>query len=329
MNALEHLNEVAHAYQSSILLLSASRTGIFAALDGDELTLGELSGRLDLSQRVLENVLLALVAEGFLEHHGEQYGIVETYRPYLVPDSPETQANILSHNHRCMLSWAQLDKVLHTGEKADVPSSRDDTRSLRDFICGMADISRRSSADVAAKVDFGKYRRLLDVGGGPGTSSITFAQSNPDLRCVVFDLDEVVAIAREEIARAGLEDRVTTVAGDYFRDELGEGFDVVYISNIIHSLGPSDNAMLYEKAWRALEPGGAIIVKDFFLDDSRTKPARGALFSVHMTLRTEAGRSYSYRETEDALRAVGFCEFERIPVATSSGLVVGHKNPRK
>jgi predicted O-methyltransferase YrrM len=175
---------------------------------------------------------------------------------------------------------------------------------------------------VAGRLDLSACRRLIDVGGGPGTASLVFARRWPHLTCTVFDLPDVVAIAREEIDRAGLGERVGTVAGDYFTDELGEGYDVAYIASIIHSLGPQETAALFAKAHRALLPGGMLVVKEFFLDGTRTRPASASRFSVNMLIGTERGKAYTYAETREILAGESYGDFQEIELGPRSGLIV-------
>jgi cyclopropane fatty-acyl-phospholipid synthase-like methyltransferase len=189
---------------------------------------------------------------------------------------------------------------------------------MRDFILGMENVSRRSSEAVAELLDLTGCRRLLDLGGGPGTAALTFARANPGLECVVFDLPGPVGIADEQIAAAGLGDRVSTVAGDFHTDSFDTGYDVVYIANILHMLGPDECIRLLEKAAAALTPGGRLVVKDFFLEESRTAPAFAAQFSVNMLVATMAGRTYTRAEMDEQFAAAGFVATAAHPVAENS-----------
>jgi SAM-dependent methyltransferase len=325
----EIIDNAMSGYQDAAILLTAGNLGVFAALadperpgrPGPALSAGELAAARELDPRALEIVLLALAGAGVLEHADGRFALPPEMAALLDPAGEESLASILDHHFHLMQRWVHLDEVVRTGEPVPRDPGGRSPDQLRAFICGMRDISRRSSVEVADAVDLAGARRLLDLGGGPGTSSLTFARRFPQLECVVFDLPEVVAIAREEIAAAGLADRVGTRAGDYFADDLGSGFDVVYISNIIHSLDPEQTAKLFAKSHAALEPGGRIVVKDFFLEDSRTTPARSARFAVNMLIGTAGGKSYTWSETEALLTDVGFGDFRRHPVATHSGVI--------
>lgn len=326
IEAKTRLNEIAQGYQGAVVLLTACDLGVFAALGREAKRADELAAELELDARGLELTLLALAALEVVTIDGDRFRVADEMAPMLLPDSPETQASILNHNFGCLKSWAGLDEVLRTGSPP--PRSQGGERgekSLRNFICGMANVSRSSTEELVGKFDFSHYRKMLDVGGGPATSSIVLAQRNPELSCVVMDLAGPIEIAREEIEKAGVGDRVTPRVGDLFTDDFGEGFDLVYISNIIHMLSPDDVEMLYGKAAAALEPGGSVAVKDFFLDDSRTRPRYAALFSINMLVNTQSGRSYTLSESKASLERAGFGDFETIDVATASRFLVGRK----
>lgn len=330
MEARNKLDRIAAGYQDAFILLTSLRLGVFDALAAGPLAPAELAARLGLDARALDLVLHALAAVGILVKEGESFRLEAGCAPLLVAGSPDTMASIYRHHDRLSGRWIRLEETLRTGKPVprSVPGegAGRSPREHRDYICGMENISRGSSRDVAAAVDFSGARRLLDVGGGPGTASLVFAAANPDLSCVVFDLPETTVIAREMIAAAGLGDRVATVDGDFHVDGFGEGFDVVYVSNIIHMLPPRDTAMIARKAHAALVPGGRLMIKDFYLDDTRTAPAHAARFSVNMLVGTEGGMSYTMNQTRDIMADAGFGGFSVVPAGQRSLVVIGARS---
>lgn len=327
MDPRHHIESVAHGYQMAAILLGALRAGLFEGLAHAPRTAAELAEDCRLDARATETVLLALAAHGFLARDGDRFALAPGYGDFLTRVGSHSMVSILRHNANLLPRWLRLEETLRTGRPVDLPRPTEDGESgLRDFICGMADISRASSHAVINALGLARgersYRRMLDLGGGPATAAIAFAQALPELEAVVFDLPAVVEIAREQIADAGLENRITTRAGDLHTDGLGERFDLVYISNIIHMLAPGETGGLFGKVRAALEPGGTVIVKDFLLDDDRMTPVFGAVFSVNMLLGTPGGKSYTLSETRDLLRAAGFGDFETLEVATHSRLLV-------
>jgi hypothetical protein len=76
------------------------------------------------------------------------------------------------------------------------------------------------------------------------------------LKAIVFDLPQTVEIAKEIIEKYGVSDLVSTRAGNYFKDDFGQGNDVVLLSAILHSMSPEQSKGLLKKAFDSLLLGG-------------------------------------------------------------------------
>lgn len=101
-------------------------------------------------------------------------------------------------------------------------------------------------------------RRILDLGGGPGLIGIALVQANPDACGTVFDWPETAAVARENIARAGLADRLSVLGGDLASDAIGRDYDLIWCSSVLHFLPDPDAAL--RKMRDALAPGGTLVM---------------------------------------------------------------------
>ncbi|HOX26800.1 MAG TPA: methyltransferase [Candidatus Krumholzibacteria bacterium] len=328
------LDRISTGYQDAIILLAANHLGVFGALRDGPRAVDDLADDLACDRRALEILLLALAGAGVLDRFATgQFATRAALAPLLDPAGPDSIHSILDHHHHLLARWTQLATVVRTGEPAADTAAPRTGRALRAFICGMKDISRRSSQEVADLLpELGERRRLLDLGGGPGTSAITFCRRWPGLRAVVFDLPEVAPIAAEEIAAAGLADRISVLAGDYHVDPLlregDEPYDAVYVSNVIHSLSEPETRSLLARTAGVLAPGGLLVIKDFFLADSRAEPAFGARFAVNMLVGTIGGKSYTWTEVESCCRALGMCDLSRSCVAVNSGVLTARR-PRE
>lgn len=105
--------------------------------------------------------------------------------------------------------------------------------------------------------EFRQARCLLDLGGGPGLVAIALAEANPGLRGAVFDYPETVAVAQQNIARAGLEGRLSVRGGDLLSDPIGEGYDLIWCSSVLHFV--ADVGATLSKIHAALRPGGVLV----------------------------------------------------------------------
>jgi cyclopropane fatty-acyl-phospholipid synthase-like methyltransferase len=152
-------------------------------------------------------------------------------------------------------------------------------------------------------LDLRGVRTTLDLGGGPGTYGIEFAKRG--IEVTLFDLPDTMSIAREIVGEAGVKG-VSFVSGDYHIDDIGTGYDLVLLSQILHSLSPEESIELLTKAGNALNPKGKVAIHEFALAENRAAPPSGALFSINMLINTPGGRSYTPREMTSWLKTAGF-----------------------
>jgi SAM-dependent methyltransferase len=167
---------------------------------------------------------------------------------------------------------------------------------------------------------------VLDIGAGPGTYPIALCKRHPHLSVTLFDLPATLDVTRKILAKEGIGRQIRLMAGDYNKDPLPKGFDVVFLSNIIHGEDEETNRRLLKKIYPSLNPGGRVLIKDHIMDESLTKPACGALFSIYMLLTTK-GRDYGYHEVQQWLKEAGFVDIilEDLPPPMTSAIVSGRK----
>jgi hypothetical protein len=146
---------------------------------------------------------------------------------------------------------------------------------------------------------------MIDIGSGPGTYPIKFLKKYPQLKITIFDLPGTLMITRRVLQKEGMSGKMEIVEGNYNTDEIPKGFDVVFLSNIIHSESEENNRRLMSKIYKTLNSVGEVIIKDHILDDTLTSPAVGAIFSIQMLLAT-GGRDYSFEEVRSWLEDAGF-----------------------
>jgi len=109
-------------------------------------------------------------------------------------------------------------------------------------------------------------QHLLDVGGGDGTVGRALLDYYPDLKVTVFNLPDSAYLARQFIAEWKCGDRMAVHEGDFLKDELPTGFDGVLLSRVVTDYTPKTCLMLFEKAHRALEGNGRLIINEALVD---------------------------------------------------------------
>ena len=304
---------ISGAYWKSLALHAGVRLDIFTVIGEARLGGAEIARRVGGDERGVTTLLEALAALGLLDRTDGGFANTPAARTYLVRGSSTYIGFMVRHHANLVPSWNRLHEAALAGGPVRASASHGDAAGLEDFLMGMHGNSLGTAARAAREIDFGGRRRLLDLGGGPGTWAVQFALANPGLHATIFDLPTTRPFAERIVGEAGLADRVAFVSGDFTEDELPRGFDVAWLSHILHGEGPESCRAIIGKAAGALEPGGLILVHEFILDDSRTSPVFSALFSLNMLAGTPDGRSYSLSELSAMLTGAGARDVRLLP----------------
>jgi predicted O-methyltransferase YrrM len=266
----------------------------------------------------------ALTAMGLLskDSHG-RYRLESSLAPLLTRDGDDSILPLVLHRVTMWKSWSNLTDIVKRGQDPHrVEMESRPKEEVEAFIGAMHVIGLRMADTIARSLDLTPYRRLLDLGGGSGTYTMAFLEQAPHLRATLFDLPSVIAMARERLKESGQIDRVDLVPGDFATDELPPGHDLVLLSAIIHMNSRDENLALYGRIARAIVAGGVLLIRDYFMNDSRTFPPDGAIFAVNMLTATRGGNSFTFAEVKENLEQAGFTDVRMIREGTRMDQVV-------
>jgi SAM-dependent methyltransferase len=273
----------------ALAVASAWRTlGLFDALAGGPQPLGKLHA----NRRALELTAPVLRHLGLLVGDSERVGLSPTARELMDSGALPTARNLDS-----LADVARMVEVLQDGgpikdqagnSKATQGGVRADSSSQTRAFLDM--LYRRSSKSAELTLQWlapvlPKDAAVLDVGGGHGRYARCFADAGH--RATLFDLPHVIDYARERHGAA-----LDYIAGDYHEPEDFSGpYDLVFLSNIVHSESAGTNRQLLRRLADATRPGGYVVIKDMFLDERACDPANAAFFDLTMLFYTTNGKS--------------------------------------
>lgn len=314
------LLQLSGGYWSICALHAAVKLDVFTQLADGKLTASEIAHLTGSDPRGMAMLLDALASLELLQKTADTYSAPQSTRDYLSRKSDNYLGYIILHHHQLMTGWNNLDQAVTSGAPSGTSSSHSDEESTREnFLMGMFNLASLAAPKIVPAIDLSGRRRLLDLGGGPGTYAIHFCRHNPSLEAVIFDLPTTRRFAEQTVAGFQLSNRITFSEGDIITDDIGSGFDVVWVSQLLHSEGPQGAAVMLKKAVQALIPGGLLLVQEFILDDTRAAPPFPALFSLNMLIGTSAGQSYSQGELTRMMDQAGVRDISRIPLELPNG----------
>jgi SAM-dependent methyltransferase len=323
------VTELATAYWKSMALLAANRLEIFQNLGEEALTEQQIAERCGAHPRSVGFLLNALAALGLLEKEGTRYRNGAATRVFLVPGQPAYLGDAIRYAEDLYPLWGRLAESVRENRPAAAPETilGADPEKTRHFVLGMHNRALGVARSLAASLDLSSRRHLLDVGGGPGTYAAILVERTAGLRATVLDLEPVTRICRELIAGLEVARRIEVLSGDYRSTPFPEA-DVVLMSGILHRETEDSARALFEKAFRALPPGGLLLVADVHFDDDRkVSPPFAALFALNMFLTSAHGSAHSSTEISRWLDGAGFrgIEVKPLPPPMPHSIVSGTK----
>jgi SAM-dependent methyltransferase len=319
------IREFAASFQKSRILLSGFELGIFSTIEESGSTNHQIATILELNDHASERLLNALASLGFLvKQNGLYFNTAESFT-FLSSKSPDYLGGLMHTNH-LWNTWSNLTKVVKTGASAhstDINERGEDW--LFSFISAMHDRAKKQAPVQLAGVDLSGVNSTLDIGGGSGAYSMEFVRRKPEMEATAFDLPNVVPITRQFIDQEGFSGKIKTYTGDYTTDDLPSGFDLAFLSAVLHSNSLEVNQELIKKCYHSLNKNGKILIQDWIMNNERTQPTSGAIFAVNMLVGTEAGDCFTEQEVTKMLQAAGFTNIVRIEFETGLSQMTAQK----
>lgn len=320
------IREFAASFQKSRILLSGFELDIFTNVDKTGTTNKQIANNLHLDEHACERLLNALVSLGFLKKQNHLFFNTGESFTFLSKKSSDYLGGLMHSNH-LWNTWSNLTQVVKTGISAHPAGINERGEDwLFPFINAMHDRAKKQAPQQLANIDLSEIKSTLDIGGGSGAYSMEFISKKPEIEATVFDLPNVVPITKIFLDKEGFSDKIKTHAGDYTTDDLPKGFDLVFLSAIIHSNSLEINQDLIKKCFDSLNKNGKIVIQDWIMNNDRTQPISGAIFAINMLVGTESGDCFTEQEVTEMLNASGFKNISRIEFETGLSQMVAQKS---
>ena len=305
--------------------MSGFELGIFTTIEESGSTNDQIAITLQLDKHASERLLNALASLGFLtKQNGLYFNTPESFT-FLSTKSPDYLGGLMHTNH-LWNTWSNLTKVVKTGASAHSTDINERGEEwLFSFISAMHDRAKKQATIQLENVDLSEMNSILDIGGGSGAYSMEFIRKKFEIEATVFDLPNVVHITQQFIDQEGFSGKIKTVAGDYTSDDLPKGFDMVFLSAVIHSNSLEVNQELIKKCFHSLNKNGKILIQDWIMNNDRTQPTSGAIFAINMLVGTESGDCFTEHEVTNMLLAAGFSNITRIEFETGLSQMTAQK----
>ena len=307
------LQNLSRAFISSAGLFAAIDLELFTAIATGDNTAERFAKRAGIAEVNAYRLMTMCAAGGLIhavDHHFENAEDVERY---LVKGKASYAAAWLTFTRPAWKRWGELTESLRSQEPPTVIGSYDAAQtvdSARRYHEATASVGFGSGRRFSRHVDLSNRQKILDIGGGSGAYSIVAVQENPGLTAVVFDLPPVVEITKEFIAKHGVADKVSTVSGDFTKDDFPTGCDVAIMASNLPQYNGEIVQSVVTKGFRSLEPGGEMHLIGEMLDDDRAGPLDAAIWGLYEVFANSTGVAHTRAECVSYFEHAGFVDVE-------------------
>lgn len=305
------LYQAVYATVKAEIILAGIKVGLFSHLE-EPISLAALVDKLGWEPRATEILLNGLAAADILRKQEGRFSNRAEASRFLVPGKPTYLGDhLLGTYHMVTGGLAGLPERLQNGPAPEAPqagrSGKTDWSAMAE---GMANSARAGRAQMVLPLvqglpEFTGFKRMLDLGGGPGMLCIAMVQAHPTMHGVVFDNPAMEGNARQNIEEYGLTDRIAFLGGDYMSDSIGSGYDLIWASASLNFCGERLDELV-AKVYDALEPGGVFAVLQEGMTHEGTKPSEMVLPMLAWRLGSDEGVNFTQGQIAQAMLEAGF-----------------------
>lgn len=315
--------QTANAYQQSQALKAAIELDLFTAIAEGKDTAQVLAQRCGAAERGVRILADYLTIHGFLVKEANRYTLTPDSAVFLDRNSPAYMGSLLGFLHAPKFTEA-FQNLTEAVRKGGTVAGESGTVAPEhplwvEFAKSMIPMMAKPAEEIALLVSRSQpgVTKVLDIAAGHGLFGIEIAKRCSNAQIVALDWPNVLAVAQDFARKAGIQDRYHTIPGDAFQQELGDGYDLVLLTNFLHHFSAPTCETLLRKIQRCLVPGGRVITLEFVPNDDRVTPPPVAEFGLIMLATTPDGDAYTLKEYEQMFRAADFARTELLPMTGS------------
>lgn len=314
------LNDTLWGFGYHRVLTVACKTGILKYLGEHRAHPDEVARELKLDPFATGKIIRALCAMGIVKNDWEGSYLLASELAPLLKEGPYELSALFEHAHQLYEMWGEHLEGWLRGEKRPVHVYSEE--GMKSFGDAMTAMTRHLAPQVLGALRPKRVKRGLDLGCGLGGFAVAFCHLKKDLSMTVVDLPEVVGFGQRALVGSNVEDRITFMPGSYFDVDVGSGYDVVILANVLHQELPEEAERLVRIGAKALAPEGQLAIIDFAIDEDRNSNKHGCIAAVNMF---SFGDTYSESTIRGWMEAAGLKKVKRLDLFPVHWLILGQR----
>ncbi len=291
------LMQIGSAFWQSRALFAAAKLDVATVLGDEKIDVATIAERVGTKADAIGRLLRLLAAIGVFEEVDVHVFRNNKVSAYLRTDNPQNvRAMILMHNSDAMSRpWYEHlvqglregvppFRLTHGEELFDYLDHHADFDAL--FSEAMDSVEALTGDSFATDFDWGRYERIIDVGGSRGAKALTILQQHRRLKALIVDRPQVIEEAKRYWAARsanGIE-RVRFQAGDVLSSiPLAESEkDIYLLSAVLHGFDDKTSITALRNVANASGATDARIALLEMVLPERGADAAGASFDMQM-----------------------------------------------
>jgi SAM-dependent methyltransferase len=314
------LQNLSYGHKQAAALRAAIELDLFTRVSEGASRIPEIAAKVGITELNAERLAVACTALGLIEKEADRYRNAPDVERFLVKGKMTYIGPWILFNGWDFEQWKNLADIMKSDEPPRVLGlyeSLDDDMA-RVYHDATYTVGLGAGMLFARDVDLSRRTLILDLGGGSGAYCIAALQKYPHLRAVVMDFAPVCKIAQGFISQWKLQDKISTLPGDFTSDPLPSGADVMIMASNLPQYNEEVLGRVLRKAYAAMAPGGEYHVCGETLDNDKCGPVGPALWGLHEALFGSHGRAHSEEEVVGYLEKAGFVDARVHPFVPGS-----------
>jgi C-methyltransferase len=245
----------------------------------EEKTAKQLAEELSLNEEKLLLLLNALHNANFLGKNAEFFK-VNSLSEFLIENNTESlKYACMNWSGEHLNAWQNLDISIKTGNssfeeiygKPFFDFLNDNPEKLNAYHKAMYQYANDDYKTLPDVIDLSKHTSVMDVGGGYGAVLENIKKKNPNLDCVLFDLEKVV----ENVTVPNIK----KISGSFF-DKIPNQSEAIILSRVLHDWNDNKANVILKNCFEALPSKGTLYVIENCVDKINVDLS---LLSLNMT----------------------------------------------
>ncbi|WP_245681954.1 acetylserotonin O-methyltransferase [Actinomadura kijaniata] len=306
------------------VVAAAARLGLADLIGDGERTSAALARELDAHEQATLRLLRAMAALDLLTEREPGVFALTPAGALLRTDRPDSvDSFVRMFTDPAMLrAWEHLDHSVRTGRTAfDEVFGKDFFAHLKDdpelsarFNASMSQGTRLTAAALPGHYDFGRFRTVVDVGGGDGTLLAAILDAHPSLRGVLFDSPEGLAQAGKTLRDRGVAERCTLETGDFFA-AVPPGGDLYLLKSVIHDWDEERAATILRHCREVIPDEGRLLIVEPVMPPVVDPSAPGLMYLSDLNMLVNVGgRERTRTDFATLCERAGFTLTEATPL---------------